>query len=930
MARRWLLGLCVPLVAAALTAPVTAQTVTRVELRSDVPVARAEEFLSWVTVERGQPLDEREVARSLRNLHAADVASQIEAYARPEPGGGLVVMFVLRGKTLIEEVAFRGSLGLDRRRLREAVTVGAGQPLLADRVFRSFYALQELYASEGYLDASVRLAIDEDEARRRARVVFEIEPGSPAMVTKVTFDGDLGGLEEGTLRGVLRLGEGQRYRRRGERDDRERLETWLLRQGYRTATVAPVGVEEVTSTEVHLAFTVEVGPKVVVEAPPDLRKRLSKRGVLPLSGFERYDESTAFESEKAIRTDCQIRGYYDCWVSVTESEEEGVITLAVAVEPGPKYTLTEVRFTGNESLSTQRLQGVMRVAERSLLSTDSGVLVDAWLREDLGSVRALYALEGYYQAAVQPPTIRREGRDLGLEIPVVEGPRRTVLDLEIRGVERLDRDDLLASLPLKAGGPYHPRRRDEALDTIRARYEAEGYNQAQVTAALDWSPDGTLATVRIDVLEGPRNLVERVIVRGRQETKAGVVRRVLDVDRGEPINQRRLLELQRRLYGLGVFSSVDVRLVPGTPYTGGRDIMVEVREGNSQRLTYGFGYDSEDGARGLVGYSHGNLFGRAVSGRVDLRASQREEQARALLRLPYLGRLRWPVTFSLFKNESDEESFRSQRRGAQAEIVRAGARSRWSLLGTYKIVEISDVDTGLEVLEIDRSLQEVEIASLTPSLFVDHRDDAVDPKRGWNATLLFEYAFPVLNADEEFGKVFLQTARYIPLGPAGATLAFNGRVGAIEPLGSGAEPDAICQEQGIDFPSCQIKISERFFAGGRTTHRAYRRDRLGVPGATLLPIDESLTAIGGTGLLLTNVDYRFPLGGGLGGTVFVDGGNIWADWRDISTSGMKWGGGVGVRYASPIGPVRLEIGWKFDRLESEDPYVVLFSFGNPF
>ena len=926
-----LLGLALALVANLADAQSAAgsTTVTAVELRCDVPVAQAEELLTWLSVEVGQPLDSEDVARSVRNLHAAGIASQIEAYTRPHEDG-LVVIFALRGKTLVEGLEFRGKLGLERRRLEEAVVFGPGQPLLADRVFRSFYALRELYESEGLLEATVRLTIDEDEARRRASVTFDIEAGRPALVSSVSFGGALGDLDEQTLREVLRLGVGDRYRRRSEREDRERLESWLLRQGYRLATVAPVESERLGAAEVSLHYTVDVGPRFVVEVPPDLRKSLRKRDLMPLSGFERYDESSAAESAARIRTDYQSRGFFDSVVTVTEQVDEDATRLIVDLAPGAKRTLVAVRFLGNQSLSSQRLQGVMRSTPRSLLSGGSGVLVDAWLEEDIGSIRALYALEGYFKAEVGPPVVVSKGHDLELEIPIVEGPRRTVLDVEIEGMERFDAAEVLAALPLKAGGPYHPRRRDEALDGIRARYEAEGYNQAQVNAQIDWSADGTLATVTVSVLEGPQNLVERVIVSGRQRTSPIVMRRVLSLDRGAPVNQARLLDLQRRLYGLGVFSNVKVRLVPGTPYTGGRDVMVEVREGKRQRLTYGLGYDSEDGPRGLLGYSHGNLWGRAISGRIDLRASQRDEQVRALLRQPYIGRFRWPVTYSLFKIESTEESFRSQRRGAQVEILRSRPRSRWGFLWTYKIVELSDPEPGLELLEIDRSLQDVTIASVTPSLFLDHRDDVIDAQRGWSATLLVEYAFPAFNAEEEFGKLFLQHARYLPLGRAGV-LAANWRFGAIEPLGGNAEPDPLCLDLGLDSTACDIKISERFFAGGRTTHRAYRRDRLGVSGATLVTVDDGgLAPIGGTGMLLTNVDYRFPLGGGLGGTVFVDGGNVWADWRDVSVSDLKWGAGVGLRYASPIGPVRLDIGWKLDPLESEDSYVVLFSFGNAF
>ena len=139
-------------------------------------------------------------------------------------------------------------------------------------------------------------------------------------------------------------------------------------------------------------------------------------------------------------------------------------------------------------------------------------------------------------------------------------------------------------------------------------------------------------------------------------------------------------------------------------------------------------------------------------------------------------------------------------------------------------------------------------------------------------------------------------------------------------------------------PSAEIPISERFFAGGRSSHRAYRRDRLGIVGDTLLPFvdpddpaaTERLVPVGGTGLVLINVDYRFPIVGALGGVAFVDVGNVWADWRDVDPGEAKMGAGVGFRYLSPLGPLRFEIGWKLDREPEEASWVATFSVGNPF
>jgi outer membrane protein assembly factor BamA len=122
--------------------------VSSIELRSDVELPDAEELLRSVSVEVDQPLDREDVARSLRNLHATGVAGQIEAYLLGSEQRPTLV-FVIRGRTLVEKVTFEGEYGLGASQVRNAVVVGEGEPLLADRVFRSVYQLRELYESEG-------------------------------------------------------------------------------------------------------------------------------------------------------------------------------------------------------------------------------------------------------------------------------------------------------------------------------------------------------------------------------------------------------------------------------------------------------------------------------------------------------------------------------------------------------------------------------------------------------------------------------------------------------------------------------------------------------------------------------------------------------------------------------------------------------------
>ncbi len=902
---------------------VVGRIVRAIELRSDVPQEDADQLLRLVTLEPGKALRAEDVHSSILNLHARGVAGEIEYLSRLEDGE-VVAIFVLWGQVLVDEVRLEGELGIGRQRLGRILEQRPAEPLVEDRVIRTLYRLQDLYPAEGYFSASVRVDVDVDRTSKRAVVTYEIESGPRAQIASVELEGEgVDALSNEEMLRVVKADPGDRYRRQGVEADADLLRRWLVRSGWRKAEVeAPREELSDDRRTVSLTYPVTLGPRVEVEVVGASLERLLDDRLLPFMVEEGYDSSLLLQTEQRLKSHFQSQGHYR--VSVDAREErvgEDLLRIVVEVDQGETYLLREVRFAGNERIPTARLDALISTGPRKKLVPGSGRLVDEVLRADLDNLRSFYALEGFSGSPVGSARIEEQGTDLTVTIPIEEGPRRRVVDVEIEGAEALSPEELLADLVVAPGGPFHPQRLQASLDRIRSRYEAKGYDTTQVSSSLDWNDENTLVDVLFQVLEGPQARVERVIVRGNRKTHTPTLLRWIGLEPGEPVSTRRLLEVQRDLYRRGIFSRVEVATSSATRYAPQRSVVVRVEEGSTQRLFYGLGYDSEDGIRGLVGYSRSNLFGRGYSSQFDLRVSQRESQARALLLQPSIGRFDIPVTYSIFRVEQEEASFDSLRQGGQVEARRLFGSSSVGLLAGYRIVQLSNVAPGLEEIEIDRDLRDVEIATIGPNVFLDRRDDPVDPSHGWSGQVRTEYAFPFLNAQTEYFKLFTQETGYLDLGRVGV-IAGSVRFGAIEPRGSGFVDPTL--PEGL--ASRLVPISERFFAGGRTSHRAYRRDRLGIAGESVFGDVE----VGGNGLFLTNLELRFPFTSTIGATVFADSGNVWADWRSIDPAQLKTGVGFGGRYLSPIGPLRVEIGWKLDREPGEDPFVVFLSFGNPF
>lgn len=902
------------------------EPLVRVSVRSEVPLEVAE-IEPLLALRPGEPADEERIRRTVRNLRLAGLAAEIEVLVESSDAG-LQAIVVLRPDVRVDEVTVSGETGIDAEKLAAELEQRAGHPLREDRVLRGLYAVQDRLTDEGFRGARVQLAVDVDEATRRARVDYRVTAGPRSRVGEVHLEGLPEEVAEAEALAALRARPGQPLRRVDVRDDAERLARFLISRSFRLAEVeAAIESPGAAAETVALAWRIQAGPRVELEVVGAERKLLEKRGLLPFLGDAGYDEALLVQSVGLIRAFYQARGHHGVEVRSSEERSPDRLRLRLEVDPGPRATLVELAFEGNEAFSDERLARLMLTAPRRLLSPGSGRLVDDVLSEDLSNLRSFYALAGFDHVRVGPARVEVRGEEeLGLVVPIAEGQRRMVAEVTLAGVAALDAEKLRDELPLRAGGPYHRLLLESSVERIRSRLEEAGYRAAIVVPEVVWSSGSTVATVSFRVLEGDRSTAEAILVRGNRRTPTPIVRRFLGIAPGDPISNTRVLDVQRRLYRLGVFSRVQVDL----PVTGSgavaSEVLIELEEGRTRTISYGAGYDSESGLRGLLRITEANLGGRLINVQFDALVSESDEVYRLLARQPYLGPWQVEVRALAYQEAEDRPQFQVDRRGLQLGLERGFGDLRAGLFWDYRIVETvygADGEGGEitdEVIPLES--REARVASLTPTLFWDHRDDPIAPTRGWSLAAQFERAFPAFAADAEFDRFFAQATWIVPLRRAGQ-VALSLRGGAIDPRAAPRDPTLDTFDA--------VPAAERFYAGGRTSHRAFPRDELGIAGETLRVVEgKDPVPLGGGLLALANLEWRFPLAGAFGGVVFLDGGNLWREAADFDPGEARWGAGTGLRYLSPIGPLRLEIGWNLDPEPWEEDYVWFFSLGNAF
>ena len=938
-------------------------TISRIDFRADGrfdTTAMANE----VTLKPGQPVSIRELQSSIKNLFATGNFRDVRVDSA-SADGGVLLTFALFLNYRVDEITLDAMPRGELARARRELTIRNADVLSLDAVDDSANAVQDMLRRNGYLEATVDPETNFDRARSAADVTLHVTPGPLAKVANVVIDGTTTPFTAEELIDRMKRKPGKTFQLAEAREDANRIKNFLVRRNYRRADVDFLGhTYDPQTNGVLLRYRVAVGP--VVQVKVEGIDRSAVRRWLPFGRNQEYSEDAVEQAASNIVQGLQGRGHYTAAVDTESSIENNVWTTTFHVTAGPRYKLTEVAFTGNEKLSDKQLRpavattpsgGISRFVA-SLFRRPTGVTREQ-VGDDRDALESFYRLQGFSQAVVAEPvvTLNDAAGTLSVRFPVTEGPQTLVTAVKVEGVDT-DHHPKVPKPAIQPGAPLNPQAVREDVVALQTYYANAGHTEVQVAPRVDTSEDKLSATVTYTISEGPHVDVDEVIVRGNTYTDRDVVLRRSGVDSGEPFSYTQMLEAQRELYRLGIFQRVEIQPEQAGTSVSDRDVVIQVEEGKNLTLAGSVGLrlersvaegrGSELQERIAAAAAHRNLLGTGRYLGLEVVYSSDEKEAYLTYREPFISRWDVPLQFQIFQtDDSTRRGTRIRQRGVSIEASKVARQmTRWSLRYEYKISECledselcDDIRDGIPVENFDPSLLDIQISSITPTFFWDRRDDILDPHRGFFASASVEYAFEMFSAEAKFLKEYAQGAWYLPL--SGRTvLALSGRLGLMQPHGDQTDAD--------------MPLSERFTAGGESSHRAYALDRLGdlcrtspddgyeiIPGCeptlyqSFTRNDDGTVSLGpvlpagGSGFLLLNAEYRFPLFSSLGGTVFVDAGNVYRTGK-IDLDGIKYGAGVGLRYLSPIGPLRLDVARPFEQRWYDDPWQFFLSFGYAF
>ncbi|MGA7521898.1 MAG: POTRA domain-containing protein [Acidobacteriaceae bacterium] len=941
------------------------------------------------------PLDPVKVRTSLRRLYATGLYQTISVDGERH-GDTVVLIFQGTPTVFIGRISIKGVSNTQlSNQLNYSTRLNPGTPFTSRKLSRSTDLLQQTLQQNGFYQGSVVPHTSLDKTDAELNVQFEVNRGKQARVGDVAVQGD-SGMTVPAFRKKAKL----------KRDSKVTSDTvsralTRLRKHYQSQRRLEADVSLASSkyqkpaNRLNYDFQADRGPivKIVVEGASLSNGKI--RNLVPVYSEGTLDEDLLNEGSKRIRDYFQRQGYFNTKVTHTSSAVDGVTHITYTVTRGPRDTLKSVSVSGDGYFGNWLLRQRLGVQPASLFIRH-GTYSQALQEADVNTLTALYQSNGFTSVKITPQirvismNPKTGDRDLAVNYHIVEGPQQKVGEYDIQGVTPAQLADIRPRLSLQSGQPYSGNNLASDRDAILGYFLDRGYDHAQVT--LQQHPatnDPNLINVEIHVTPGDQIFVRNVLISGLRYTRRSTVKPQILVKAGQPLDQSKLLETQRRLYNLTLFNQVTTAVENPEGDELRKNVLLQFDEARRWDVTYGGGLQAQTGtpntncptpasliALGInpntyvSSCSPNGKFG--VSALVELDVSRINLWGRnqsITFRSEY-GSLEQQITANydapfFLNHPTIDFSFGGGYINAMNVVTFASSTSE----GDIRLTQHPNlIDTLIYQLSYRRVQVDPNTVQISPNLIPllslpvrvggpeltwihdSRRPEPLDARSGmYNSVQVFATDNSILDSQANYAHFDWSNSTYYPLGRAkNYILARNTRFGMERVFGE-------ARYESIPLP-------ERLYAGGPESIRGFALNSAG-------PRDsETGFPIGGAGVFVNQTELRLPypqlpyFGKSLGFVLFEDMGNVFNNSSDIWRSAIRnkqphsWTCkdlsatyqeqvtrssstnttghcdfndfshtvGVGLRYHTPIGPIRLDVGYNLN----PPIYPVIVSYGS--
>lgn len=856
--------------------------------------ARLLPYRPLVVLVNGGKYRYRDVRQSIENLNRTGVFAAIEVKVQERADGQLDVFFILQGKPMIRALEFTGNSPLGEKEMRAAVySLRRGELFEESLLPKALAELQSLFKSRGYFNAQASPRVSLDKDRAACVIQFVIAQGRIARIARLQVNVDDPQLA-GSVRGYY-PGHGAYIPdefTKGSEKARKLLKNHLY---YFPEIKVQEDFLDAGRSSLNVTVTITCGYRYNF-----IFQGMAPRMALIASVWERqvFEKWAEEESRARLLNDLKNEGYFDARIASAVTTSGADKTIVFTAEKNRRYRLGKITVSGNQTLSDEKIGEIIRTDDLLFHKL-------IWLRlNSLVADMEVLKLFYYYQG-ISPIEIRLEpsfrGKRADIDFVISEGRQYRMGSVEFNGNRAFSAAELYRQLKSRTGTPYVPKQFSEDIDRLQNFYWDNGYDDATVSYEL--SP-GEEKSLLITISEKSRKKMGALIIIGASAAQRSLLSKLFPLQKGEPFSRNRIEAFRSEVEDSAIFS--DVRLNKFTKDDGAIDVLVKVVPDRNRLFGLGVGWEERRGPRGTVEYQEKNLFNSISSVAATLQLGVNERRGILAVDTPYFFRNQVTSSFKIWEENESYPSYSFNRWGLGISLVKKFSDKLY-MLGSAKWYRTTLTALAIPVFGVDLLHKPFDTTALSLSFVNEGRDDPFNPQRGHFLTSELKLGLPVFEKDYTFLKLFWNYQQHYPFLREG-TFSFS-------------------VKNGISFGD--MSISERFFAGGSHSFRGTRNDRLGP--INLDTVDPEGEPEGGNVLLLFNLEATLPSlfipMKNLYYTFFADVGNVFAKSSDFNLKKMERALGFGLKYRTPMGPIRLEFAFNL-RKAAEQNFLIQIGIGN--
>ena len=941
------------------------QKVTAVEIAGR-PNLDTTKLLPLLQQHAGEPFSRDKIDQSITALKSAGNFSEVQLQIEPE-ADGVRVLLIAEPAVWFGIFEFPGAERFNYSKLVQVANYPPQAPYNAGDVQKDTDALIRYFQQEGYFEVEVRPQVNLDTTHNVANVNFQVSLNRKAKFGTVVIAGttpdqaaEMAKSLQGTMARVrgAAIRPGKNYRRATLNNAQQYLQKREEKKGKLAAQVKLAGAAynaETNRADIH--YDLETGPTINVEVKGAHLWSWTKKSLLPVYQGVGADPELVQEGRAALVSYFQKKGFFDVNVDSDFHKQDSVDTIVYTITKGQKHKVTDVSVAGNSQLKTPDLMAMVTVKKKHLFSP--GDYSEQLVRASQKNLTALYESEGFSSVQVTPSVSHKDGNVL-VAFHVVEGPRDIVSSLKIEGADTFPEAKFAPDgLKLAVGKPYSQKLVTQDRANIVAHYLQAGYltSSFRETANVVSKKDPHHINVVYHIYEGPQVHTQDVLTLGRVRTQQRLINRdVATIVPNQPMTETELLTSESKLYNhTGVFDWAEVDPRRQITTQTSEDVLVKVHEAKRHTMTYGFGFEvvnrggsipsgtvalpnlppvglpsnfttSETtyyGPRGSFQYTLNNVRGKGESLSATAFAGRLDQRVAGYYIDPNFRWSSWGSTISILA-ERDEENpvYSSQVENGSAQLQKFLDKKKQDVF----FIRYSFSQTDLTRILIPELVlpqdQHVRLSTIAANVTHDSRDNPLDAHKGTLQTIELDFNSSKLGSSVNFARLTGQWAYYHPTFH-NIIWANSIRIGLAQP-----------------FDNSLVPLSQAFFTGGGNTLRGFPLDGAGPQRQVQVCSTGSSTdcsyiqvPAGGNEQLILNTEARIPLPikQGLGMVVFYDGGNVFPtvgfhDFTSLYTNNV----GLGLRYATPVGPVRIDFGHNLNPVPGVKSTQYFVSIGQAF